>query len=387
MLGEAQLRFLPSRFTVEGNALDALGLVCHTIACPRCHLPLPKALLEYEPLFVSILGSPSCGKSYYLASLVWSLRKSLPSLFGINLTDADAISNQSIIKSEETLYLNELPHNPVPLSDLIAKTQLQGDMYHSVRQGQLIVSYPCPFSFLMEPTPMHPRHGVGAPPRVLCLYDNAGEHFLPGNDSVMAPGTRHLATSSLLLFLYDPTQDRRLDDAISRANGGTSIKTRHAGRQEAILREAAARIRRYSGSLRSTRHSVPLIVVVTKFDLWSSLLDGVPTSDPWFRSSRLSVAAINREEIERRSVQLRSVLRTYVPEIVQAAEEFAETVYYVPVSALGSPPSIDEHGRPWMEPAKIRPTNVDVPLIFGLSLAARSLFLSVTKSSPSSRQR
>ena len=86
-------------------------------------------------------------------------------------------------------------------------------------------------------------------------------------------------------------------------------------------------------------------------------------------------------------MQLRSVLRTYVPEIVQAAEEFAETVYYVPVSALGSPPSIDEHGRPWMEPAKIRPTNVDVPLIFGLSLAARSLFLSVTKSSPSSRQR
>ena len=36
------------------------------------------------------------------------------SLFGINLTDADAISNQSIIKSEETLYLNELPTTPSP---------------------------------------------------------------------------------------------------------------------------------------------------------------------------------------------------------------------------------------------------------------------------------
>ena len=34
MLGEAQLRFLPSRFTVEGNALDALGSMSHNRLSP-----------------------------------------------------------------------------------------------------------------------------------------------------------------------------------------------------------------------------------------------------------------------------------------------------------------------------------------------------------------
>src|SRR5262249_58225220 len=71
---ERQQRFLPSRFTVEGDAIDAKGMVCRSLACPHCHLPVPRAMLEMEPLFLSILGSPACGKSYFLTTMTWQLR-------------------------------------------------------------------------------------------------------------------------------------------------------------------------------------------------------------------------------------------------------------------------------------------------------------------------
>src|SRR5258708_3176566 len=70
----AQQCFLPTRFNIEGNALDAKGFACQALACPHCHLAIPRALLETEPLFVSILGGPDCGKSYFLAALTWELR-------------------------------------------------------------------------------------------------------------------------------------------------------------------------------------------------------------------------------------------------------------------------------------------------------------------------
>jgi len=76
-------RFLPSRFTVEGEAIDVRGHVCHDLACPHCHLAVPRAFLEFEPTFVSILGTPGCGKSFYLAALTWEMRSLLPARFKV----------------------------------------------------------------------------------------------------------------------------------------------------------------------------------------------------------------------------------------------------------------------------------------------------------------
>lgn len=51
-------RFRPLRFTPEGHALDARGTPCHELACPKCHLLLPRAMIDTRPLVVSIVGSP-----------------------------------------------------------------------------------------------------------------------------------------------------------------------------------------------------------------------------------------------------------------------------------------------------------------------------------------
>jgi len=35
-------------------------------------------MYEMAPLFLSIMGTPSCGKSYFLASMTWQLRQTFP---------------------------------------------------------------------------------------------------------------------------------------------------------------------------------------------------------------------------------------------------------------------------------------------------------------------
>ena len=91
---DAALRFLPSRFTPEGNAVDAAGMSCPDMACPRCHLRIPQAASEMPPLFLSIVGATASGKSYFLTSMTWELRNTLASNFAISFTDTDAVNNQ-----------------------------------------------------------------------------------------------------------------------------------------------------------------------------------------------------------------------------------------------------------------------------------------------------
>jgi hypothetical protein len=44
-----QQRFLPTRFNIDGNALDAKGFACQELACPTCHRAILRSLLESEP--------------------------------------------------------------------------------------------------------------------------------------------------------------------------------------------------------------------------------------------------------------------------------------------------------------------------------------------------
>ena len=112
---EKSRRFAPTRFTVEGQALDARGVPCQLLACPHCHLGLPRSTIEAEPLFLSIVGGPKTGKSYFLAAMTWELRKRLPGAFAIAFSDADTVSNQQLTDYEESLFLPEDPEKLVTL--------------------------------------------------------------------------------------------------------------------------------------------------------------------------------------------------------------------------------------------------------------------------------
>jgi len=368
LLGPEQLqRFLPTRFDAEGNALDAQGFPCHLLACPRCHLSVPRALLESEPVFLSILGMPACGKSYYLTALTWQLRQLLPKRFGLSFADADPIANRSLNEYEELLFLNSQSDQLIPLADLIRKTELQGELYDTVMYGNQSVSYPRPFLFSLQALENHPKYDPQRPVgRVLCLYDNAGEHFQPGQDSTASPVTQHFASSRMLLFLFDPTQDQRFRKLCQEKEyASPSLSGGRTSRQEMVLHEAAARVRRYAGLAQTARHNRPLVVVATKFDVWRHLLDNAELPEPWVHAG--SLMGLDLDRIEKCSHAVRGLMLRICPEIVNTAEGFAANVVYVPVSALGESPVLDPaSNRLAIRPRDIQPEWATVPLLYGL---------------------
>jgi len=361
-----QVRFLPTRFNVEGDAIDARGFACQGLACPRCHLPVPRALLELQSLFLSILGAPASGKSYFLTTMTWLLRQTLPRSFSLSFGDADPASNRSLNEYEERLFLSENQDRLATLD----KTALEGDLYDTVLFSGQAVSYPRPFIFSLKPLADHPNHqAVAELSRAICLYDNAGEHFLPGQDTASSPVTRHLALSRALFFLFDPTQDPRFRRECAGQSDDPQMQERaRTARQETILLEAADRIRRYTGLAQNARHRRPLVVIVTKFDAWSTLLNTQSLESPWVPTNSPNLCAMDLDRIEAISCEVRSLLDRLSPEIVAAAEGFAERVVYIPVSALGRAPTVDaETGLLGIRPKDIQPIWAEVPFLYTMA--------------------
>src|SRR5207245_1560450 len=110
--------------------------------------------------------------------------------------------------------------------------------------------------------------------------------------------------------------------------GSAAVAADRTSRQESVLQEAATRVRRHTGLPHNAKHNHPLVVVVTKYDAWAQLLGGDPKV-PAIRNDRLDLDCI-----EQRSKALKELLFRTCPEIVSAAQNFAEQVLYVPVSAL-----------------------------------------------------
>ncbi len=372
LLGDPRLgpeqaqRFLPTRFDLGGNAIDARGFACNALACPQCHLPIPRGLLESEPTFLSILGTPACGKSFLLTAMTWELRRLLPQQFGLTFLDADPVLNRSLNDYEESLFLNAAQDELVPLANLIRKTEVQGgELYHTVMYGNQSVSYPRPFLFSVLPQEGHPSFArAGRVGRTLCLYDNAGEHYQIGQDSTSSPVTRHMARARALLFLFDPTQDPRFQRLCRQGTAEIASSRIRTSRQETVLHEAATRVRRVLGLSQNVKHNRPLLVVLTKLDVWADILEDHP-AEPWkVRDGR---AGLDIECIESRSSDLRTLLLQSCPELVVSAESFCEKVIYIAVSALGRTPVSAAGGQgPAIRPADIRPIWATVPMLYAM---------------------
>ncbi len=363
---EQQARFLPSRFTPRGTALDQRGQECRELACPSCHLVVPRAFLEIAPWFVSILGTPACGKSFYLAAMIWEMRQTLPRMFNLSFSDTDASFNTILNDYEQQLFQNSTPDKPISLSALIRKTEEQGEQYSMVIDGERTISYPRPILFTVRP----PQEARLSEPsriraRILSVYDNAGESFLAGKDSATNPVTRHLAQSSVLLYLFDPTQHAQFREQLGNKEllSGSTMKL---NRQDLVLVEAATRVRRYANLGDNMKHDRPLFVIVTKRDLWMNLLPE-SQSGPAFVQTQSGTHALNLSRVEEESQAIRKLLRQTCPEVVNAAEEFASNVQYFGVSALGTAPvRMPDSGLWGIRPVDLKPLNVAVPILYGL---------------------
>ena len=370
---------MPTRFTVEGQALDARGMVCHSLACPACHLVLPRVLIENEVTFISIIGSAGSGKSNFLATMTWEMRQRLAKDFAIIFADGDKEANWIVNRYEEMLFLPENPDVPVVLD----KTRTQGDLYRSVSINGQETQLPKPFLFSLHPGADHPRVSMRAKlGRIVCLYDNAGEHYNVGADTSLTPVTRHLSRSKVLMFLLDPTQDPRFRAKCKGVSHDPQVQEPlHTVRQENILSEAAIRFRKHTGLSAYQKCDRPLLVLVGKSDIWAPLLkDEDLVSEPILKDAGGSehLAGLDMDRIERISGKVRRLLLEATPEVVSNAEDFSDEVLYMPISALGhSPEKYPDRNGLLIKPKDVVPHWVTIPLLYSYARWSTGLIAGV----------
>lgn len=368
---DAQHRFMPDRFDVHGNALDSREVVCKDLACPQCHLIIPRALFEMQPFYISVIGAPACGKSYFLSSMTYRSRTVFPQSFQISFADSDPVCNEILNAYEELQFFNPERGKLVKLP----KTEEAGHLYHYVNMGDFTVTYPKPFFFSLRPSDSHPSAGefTRAVSRVLVIYDNAGESFLPGRDSATNQVARHIAESQALLYLYDPTQDPRFRADCAQVSEDPQVHTSTVtARQELIFHEVASRLRKHASLDQHAKCDRPIIVTVTKYDVWAPLLkpllNNAELMDPFQATDIEEMFALHVPYVEHVSKQLRKLLLKYSPELVKSVESFSNDVLFVPVSATGVSPSVEnDSGALGMRPGDIKPFWVEIPLLYAFA--------------------
>jgi DNA-directed RNA polymerase subunit RPC12/RpoP len=350
ILGEdAQQRFFAMRFNEKRQALDAMGMICTEIACPHCRRRLPIGFVDEPQHIISLVGDQSAGKSYFLAVLSKILPGTLFNHFRIVMQDADPTGNAALNDLRKSLFAAVTPEQV-----RVNKTVMEGAMYERLpRQGR-IVALPRPFVYTMGAA----NHSKAR--SSLIFYDNAGEHFQPGVRLTEQPGALHVASASAILFLFDPFNN----PDFRRAMQGTAdpqMEKPVLDQQDIILSEMRSRILKIRGLPSNHCLSEPLAVMVGKYDAWSNLLPGEALEYPVVNGE------VNLEAIRRNSLRVRQMLLRICPSIVANGEALSDDVCYFAVSAFGHTPVKVGEGTYAPDPARLKPFQCDVPLLWALT--------------------
>ena len=372
-----QLHFLPSRYSVKGLAYDERGRECTELACPRCGNVFIPHLLQMPPLFLSILGAPGSGKSFFLAAMIRELQKTLGSKLNIRFQNSNPLGNRLITEYGTSLFDYSDDENA---RVKLQKTDIQGDLwyYQTVIDGQDTM-LPKSYLYAVQPGREHAQFELQDElSRVLCLYDNAGEHFLPGSTTGNAPVIDHLGKSEALLFVYDPLQESEFRRRCKEHSEDPQIQ--HAPfkyPQADVLAEAAAHVKRIKKLSATQLYDKPLIVVVQKFDAWQSLVgDTYDVLDKAWGLNSKGQALLDTDLIKTVSLRLKKLLLAIAPSIVNEAQAFCKEVVFIPVTATGLSPLLegeDAGGQLnlMFRPGSLKPRWCELPVLYALRRSAR----------------
>ena len=363
---DVRLRFQPTRFNDQGLALDPMGLACTDIACPHCRRQLPPGYLDRPHRIISLIGAPSAGKSYYLAVLTRTLQDRLPEDFNLAFKDGDPSGNMMLNQMRNTLFSAATPEEA-----LLGKTALEGATYEKLPRLGRMVSLPRPFIYSIS------RPGQQRSETSVILYDNAGEHFEPGIDIHDSPGAMHVATSSGLIFLFDPTANARFKSKLVGVEDPQFTLKGRVDQQDSILSEMETRMKRVLGLAQDERIKTPLAFVVGKCDTWEKLLSS--PLEPVAKAGALDLAAVRRN-----SDRVREVLVALCPGLVASAESLAEQISYFAATSFGHTPVMItaglNKGRIAPDPQRLAPAHVEEPLYWLMHLASPAMFPAVATS-------
>ncbi len=356
---DAMQRFLPEFCNHAGLPLDACGVPCSEYACPHCHSKLPPFFTQTQQHIISLVGVPAAGKSYYLTAMVHELETMFPRDFGMPFRDADPEMNEPLNEMRMRLFTAQTPQEAY-----IAKTQMQGRLYHKVWRQGLVVNMPRPFIYNLN---------KGTETHSLVLYDNAGEDFQPGRDSALTPGSHHLSVASGILFLFDPTANPGFRQLLQESQDPQLRNSLYRpGRQAMLLAESEMRLRTRLNLPPSEKLDIPLAIIIGKSDTWIHLLGPEPLL-PAVRNGMFM-----NEHVNVNSTRLRQFIFNIAPHICTNAEAISSNVRYFAASALGESPvefQDEVSGSTLIGPAsgQVHPVRVTEPLLWALHCVAPSL--------------
>ncbi len=360
ILGEdAMQRFQPKYHSPNGLPLDSKGVPCSEYACPHCHSKLPPFFTQTQQHIISLVGVTAAGKSYYLISMVHELESMFPRDFGMPFRDADPETNEPLNEMRMRLFSAQTPQEAY-----IAKTQMQGRLYHKVWRQGVFANMPRPFIYNLN---------KGAETHSLVLYDNAGEDFQPGRDNVLTPGSHHLSVASAILFLFDPTANPGFRQLLQESKDPQLRNSLYRpGRQAMLLAESEMRLRTRLNLPPSEKLDIPLAVIIGKSDTWIHLLGPEPLL-PACRNGMFMTEHVNVN-----STRLRQFIFNIAPHICTNAEAISSNVRYFAASALGESPvefKDESSGSMLIGPAsgEVHPVRVTEPLLWALHHVAPSL--------------
>ena len=354
LLGEEQMkRFHATRFNDRGQALDECGIPCTEIACPHCRRTLAPGFFDEPHKIFSIVGAPQSGKSYYLTVLIKLLQTTLFRDFGVVFRDADPTGNAPINEMKAHLFSAQNPAQA-----FLTKTQLEGAMYERLPRYDRMVTLPKPFIYSLSGAESDDENCS------IVFYDNAGEHFQPGQDSTNSPGAQHIASSDAIFFLFDPTINPDFRRSISDSED-PQFKSQVSDQQDIILAETEVRIKKLLGLDRREKVQTPLAIIIGKCD---SLIDKIGSEN---LKNPIVDGTLDVGAVEANSQLVRNLMEEHCPYVIANAERISSDVCYFAASAFGHTPVTfeDDKGvsRIGPDPQKINPMYVEIPTLWALS--------------------
>jgi hypothetical protein len=386
VLGEhVPKRLALTEVQITGKSIkDPKGFPIEDRACPSCRLQVPTAMLAKQPLFMSMAGAPSSGKTYYITSLIHALRQQLPRDFNLLFEYAISHDIKTIDDQISRLYAGN-PDVPV----FLEKTEATGGAtYNQITiQGQT-VDLPKPFLFAVRPTPSNIDFEAKAKKlhQHLAFYDCAGEHFQYGYLRQTTRNTSrafgHFAHANALLFTYDPLQDQPAIQRLSQQSADPQVREQRLISQQDKTFEAVVQQFRTLRKLSPTSSiKAPLLVCVQKYDVWAPLIPKWAQLDATsvVRFATEGTSALDVQELNRHSLHIRKFLHDISPMFVAQAESNFSLVRYFAVSALGASPTPveidneDEYGnrtkgtKLCVRPRDLHPFRVTDPFLWLLA--------------------
>ena len=245
-----------------------------------------------------------------------------------------------------------------PAQAFLTKTQLEGAMYERLPRYDRMVTLPKPFIYSLSGAESDDENCS------IVFYDNAGEHFQPGQDSTNSPGAQHIASSDAIFFLFDPTINPDFRRSISDSED-PQFKSQVSDQQDIILAETEVRIKKLLGLDRREKVQTPLAIIIGKCDSWIDKIGSENLKNP-IVDGTLDVGAV-----EANSQLVRNLMEEYCPYVIANAERISSDVCYFAASAFGHTPVTfeDDKGvsRIGPDPQKINPMYVEIPTLWALS--------------------